>query len=60
MISEEIQARLSICDSCERFRKAEILGRLFDMCAECGCFLAKKIRTPEATCPKDKWQKLNP
>lgn len=60
MTPVEIQQRLSICDGCEHIKKVELLNRINVVCAMCGCFLSAKTRQPSATCPKDKWPKLNP
>ena len=40
-------ARYIICDTCP--------NRSDSKCNVCGCLLGAKIRSVEATCPKDKW-----
>ena len=57
---EEIQARIKICEGCEYMRKVELLNRIGQVCAVCGCFLSARSRHSSAPCPKDKWPKLNP
>jgi hypothetical protein len=54
------QERLETCEKCEFLQKAEILNRIISMCSVCNCFVANKAKNPTATCPKDKWTKLNP
>lgn len=44
-----VEERRSICRGCDRF-DAEA-----DMCRECGCYLAAKVRMASEACPLGKW-----
>lgn len=55
-ISEEEQKinrtavdRMKICLQCEHFLKET------NQCEKCGCFMVYKVRSPNATCPVNKW-----
>jgi hypothetical protein len=45
--SDEKQARLEICGSCEL--------RMGKRCGECGCYLEKKASWSSESCPENKW-----
>jgi hypothetical protein len=48
--SAEVQdERLSICQSCEWFRKSS------QTCRKCGCFMKLKTLLDNASCPIGKW-----
>lgn len=48
------EARLKICNDCEKITYREITGN--PMCGECGCPLKKKIFSPNYNaCPLHKW-----
>lgn len=49
---EEIDARLSICKSCEFFRESS------SRCVKCGCFLKVKTMFKTQSCPIGKWKSL--
>jgi hypothetical protein len=49
--TEEYQARLAICDTCDRRRE--------NTCLECGCYLALKAKGRAFECPLSKWRKSN-
>jgi len=47
---EEIAAyRLSICETCEHFRKTS------RTCRKCGCFMKLKTTLAKSKCPVGKW-----
>ena len=50
-ISEE---RFSICQQCPKLNKTT------NICVECGCFMHLKTKLPNASCPIEKWDKINP
>jgi hypothetical protein len=53
MVTEEIYTeRMSICDTCEFFRKED------KRCAQCGCFMEAKTRFKKTFCPVGKWGAL--
>lgn len=60
MTPEEMHQRILICEDCKEYKTIEILNRTFIGCGLCGCILDVKIKAPDATCPSDKWPKLNP
>lgn len=45
--SEEAHRRLSICESCPKYKEKR--------CVECGCFMEQKTHLEAATCPDNKW-----
>ena len=47
---EIAEERLSICNGCEHLIKAT------KTCTECGCFMAAKVKLPNAFCPIHKWE----
>lgn len=49
LTAENYQARLSVCNDCNRRRK--------NRCLECGCNLCLKARGRTFRCPLDKWPK---
>ena len=46
---EEIDRRISICESCDHFIK------MTKQCSKCGCFMQLKTRLTNASCPIGKW-----
>jgi len=46
---EEINKRISICESCEYFIK------ITKQCSKCGCFMKLKTRLTDASCPIGRW-----
>lgn len=50
--TEVAQERLDICKGCEHLIKATTT------CKECGCFMAAKVKLPNAFCPIGKWDKI--
>jgi hypothetical protein len=48
--AEELDNRLSICNSCEFMFE--------NRCLKCGCFLQAKARLATSRCPEGKWQSL--
>ena len=46
---EEFDRRMSICESCEFFKK------LSKQCKKCGCFMKLKTKIERAHCPIHKW-----
>lgn len=49
--AEEYQARLTVCDGCDRRRG--------NRCMECGCRLSMKARGRAFHCPLNKWPSLS-
>lgn len=47
--------RAKICNSCPEKGKYSILSLEIPKCNSCGCVLAAKQRSEEASCPKSKW-----
>ena len=45
--NEEVEKRISICESCEFLKE--------NRCSECGCFIALKAGLQTEKCPKGKW-----
>ena len=45
------EARLNICNSCERMREKS------KTCAECNCMVPLKVRIASTECPVGKWGK---
>jgi hypothetical protein len=43
--------RLRLCHACPRFIK------LTRQCSECGCFMAAKVKLPNASCPVGTWDR---
>jgi hypothetical protein len=53
-VSDEIRAeRLDICNQCEHYDSTQ------QRCKQCGCFLEQKTKFSSASCPIDKWKKIN-
>lgn len=46
---EEIEKRLSICDTCEYLKRESL------RCAACGCHLTVKSKWKSSKCPLSKW-----
>jgi histidyl-tRNA synthetase len=46
---EEMDRRISICESCDHFIK------ITKQCSKCGCFMQLKTRLTNASCPIGKW-----
>lgn len=46
---EEIDKRISICESCEHFIK------ITKQCSKCGCFMKLKTKLTDSSCPIGKW-----
>lgn len=44
--------RKGICMSCDR------LNKTLKVCTSCGCFIPAKVHLAMATCPLDKWPKI--
>lgn len=54
LVTEDVyNNRISICSSCEFFRKED------KRCTKCGCFMEAKTRFKKTHCPVNKWEKLN-
>lgn len=51
--SDQINARLSICNQCEWFRPED------DRCASCGCFVKEKATWRSEDCPVGNWKTFN-
>lgn len=51
---ETIQTRKEICNNCEHKKKMTIA---VDLCSQCGCIIAGKIRLKSSECPVGKWSK---
>ncbi len=48
LATEEVrQNRISICESCEKFK--------LYFCTECNCYMPFKTRIETYSCPKNKW-----
>ena len=47
------ERRLETCKTCPRF------VRFTHQCKECGCFMDAKVKLLDATCPLDKWDKVD-
>jgi len=45
--------RYTICNSCPNLSKGDHVN--LNTCDVCGCLLGAKIRSIDASCPKDKW-----
>lgn len=45
---QDHQARLAVCNSCEKLSK-------FHMCAECHCYMPLKTKFAVFNCPLKKW-----
>jgi len=45
---EEQKKRLKICETCDKRNK-------FNICKECGCFIAAKVKLEMSECPLGKW-----
>lgn len=52
--SDILEARESVCRSCEKWDAKAILG--LGKCNECGCATWPKIRMASESCPLGKWQ----
>lgn len=51
--TNEAYARIQVCESCDKYLKRA------KICGECKCFVPAKTRLRYATCPLDKWEKLD-
>jgi hypothetical protein len=51
---ETARERLDACRCCPR------LSKLTRQCSECGCFMALKVKLPNASCPLGKWDQVAP
>ncbi len=50
IVTEEVQEnRMDICRLCDRYDSK------FNMCKECGCFLALKVKFTSMKCPLNHW-----
>ena len=51
-VQETIAAeRLAICKACPKLL-------MTGQCSECGCFMAAKVKLPNAECPLHKWGQM--
>lgn len=58
LVSEEqLQKRLEICRSCEKFDATALNGT--GRCVLCGCSTALKLKMATEKCPIDKWSSIN-
>lgn len=47
-VEVEAKRRMTICVSCEKFRKNKT-------CSACGCFMGAKVRSLSSRCAINKW-----
>lgn len=53
VVSNEVyNTRMSICNTCEFFRKDD------KRCSKCGCFMEAKTRFKRTFCPVGKWKSV--
>ena len=48
---DEIEKKLQICYSCDKFVKS------IQLCRACGCFVPAKVRMTNSSCPLLRWEK---
>jgi hypothetical protein len=53
---EQLQQRLEICRSCDKFDSAALNGT--GRCLLCGCSTALKLKMASEKCPVDKWKAI--
>lgn len=51
--SETYKKRIEICSQCP-----ELISKTFQ-CKKCGCFMKQKSKLSDASCPLNKWGKIN-
>lgn len=52
---ETVEARLAVCESCDKLKLKEKRGRTWFACLVCGCSYKRKVAVSGSSCPLGKW-----